>query len=360
MKHILYIPLLSIGMLAGTATAATTSTTSNVNIQAVQNVQVVGATAAIIKDANPWGTTSNEILLTNMGVLYDVITSASLPAMNLSAYKMIIIASEQPAAFYTTITPALAPGGQIDAYIQAGGVLQFNTAENQANLVSYALPGGAAVSRVLDLTNNIVDLAHPITAGVPNPMTGNYASHEEFTVVPAGATVITAGATTGTPTTIEYCHGSGRVVATGTTGEIFYPAGDPGLLLANMVPYSYNVGGCAAPVPTPNYSIQFNTYSDCLNLWLDPVDGTTTGNIPVYGPGTVFSGLYDNQNSLGGGYTSAGGSYFYKFTVNSSTVDVYAVDPIGSTKTFITSDTWHVAPSCAGVMNNAPTSISAK
>jgi len=113
MKHILYIPLLSIGMLAGTATAATTSTTSNVNIQAVQNVQVVGATAAIIKDANPWGKVpaANETLLTNMGVLFDVITSASLPAMNLSAYKLIIIAGEQPAAFYTAITPALAPGG---------------------------------------------------------------------------------------------------------------------------------------------------------------------------------------------------------------------------------------------------------
>ena len=120
------------------------------------------------------------------------------------------------------------------------------------------------------------------------------------------------------------------------------------------------LNGVAPPPPTPMYSLQLNTFSDCVNLWFDPADGMAHGNIPVYGPGTVFSGLYDGHNTMGVGFNNGAGEYMYKFTVNTRTVDVYSVDAIGSSKTLINTDTWSVAPSCPGTMSNGSGNTSIK
>jgi len=122
---------------------------------------------------------------------------------------------------------------------------------------------------------------------------------------------------------------------------------------------AFNALNGVAP-PLPSYSLQFNVFSDCLNLWFDPLDGVAHGNLPVYGPGTVFSGLYDGANAMGVGFSVAGSDYAYRFTVNTRSVDIYAIDPVGSSKTLIRTDTWSVAPSCPGIMSSGTGNTSIK
>lgn len=79
-----------------------------------------GPVALLIEDQLPWGVNSNEQALTALGIPYDVITSALLASTDLSQYKFIMYASDQPASFYDNIHANMQ---KITDYVSAGGVL---------------------------------------------------------------------------------------------------------------------------------------------------------------------------------------------------------------------------------------------
>jgi hypothetical protein len=86
----------------------------------------------------------------------------------------------------------------------------------------------------------VVDPGHPLMQGVPDPFSGNAASHATFGSLPPGARVI-AATTRGEPTLIEYDVGAGRVIAFGQTLEFSFRNGDVGRILENGVPYAYAI-----------------------------------------------------------------------------------------------------------------------
>ena len=103
------------------------------------------------------------------------------------------------------------------------------------------LPGGVTVHGAFDSSNKITDPAHPIVAGMPNPFTGNFASHETFGDLVAGTDVIATQTTNDDPTLIEYDLGAGHVLASSQPYDFGFDNGeDTGLILVNGVPYTYD------------------------------------------------------------------------------------------------------------------------
>lgn len=116
-------------------------------------------------------------------------------------------------------------------------------------------------------------------------------------------------------------------------------------------------GVAAAPPPTPDYAIQTG-WADCLNLWLEP-DGSTHGNVPAYGTGTVLSGMYDGKTAVSVGFNHLGVEYMYVLDIPTRAVKIWSLDTIGSTRTLVNQSTWTLATSCPGIMsvNNGGTGI---
>ncbi|MBI3449035.1 MAG: S8 family serine peptidase, partial [Acidobacteria bacterium] len=209
--------------------------------QASSMASVAGATVLIVQDVLPWGSHANETILAANGIVFDVIPSASLGSTDLSRYRIVLVPSDQPTSYYTRIASA---SNQIDAFVRGGGVLEFHAAgwgwsDGDASLVT--LPGGMRIRQALFGTNQVLDPTHPLMAGVPNPFTGDYASHASFTSIPAAATRI-AATSTGDVNLVVYRLGLGTVVTGGQTFEIGFDLGwAGGKILTNMIPFSHSL-----------------------------------------------------------------------------------------------------------------------
>ena len=198
-----------------------------------------GATVLLIEDVRPWGTTSNEQVLAANGLAYDLIGSAQLATTDLFAYRLVIVPSVQPISYYQALAGRI---DQLNAYVASGGALEYHAAgfgPDDSPLLT--LPGGMHTVFSLSSTNFVLLPAHPLMTGVPNPFSGNAASHSYFTDIPANATRIVRD-DTGNINLVEYRFGSGTVIAGGQTFEYYYGSGGaPGLILRNMIPYAHNL-----------------------------------------------------------------------------------------------------------------------
>ena len=207
--------------------------------QQVANSVMSGSSVLLIEDALPWGTTANEALLQANGMAFDVIPSAALASTDLTRYQKVIVASDQPTATYGQLALRAA---QIDQYVNGGGVLEFHAAgwgwqSGNASLVT--LPGGMGIQYGPAAFNDVLDPAHPLMAGVPDPFTGNSASHSYFTAIPAGAARLAAD-DQGRVNLVVYPFGRGLVIAGGQTFEWGYANGQgAGIILRNMIPYRF-------------------------------------------------------------------------------------------------------------------------
>jgi subtilisin family serine protease len=204
--------------------------------------QVAEATVLVIEDVAPWGTSSNEQVLSSLGIMFDLIPSSSLAATDLSRYQMVLVPSDQPTSSYATLAGR---ASQLNDYVSAGGVLEFHAAgwgyqNGDASLVT--LPQGMRINFGLAGTNRVLDLTHPLMVGVPDPFTGTSASHAFLTDIPATATKL-ASDDSGRVNLVVYGYGLGKVVAGGQAFEFGYDRGqDAGIILRNMVPYAYKQG----------------------------------------------------------------------------------------------------------------------
>ncbi len=193
--------------------------------------------ALLVENSPPWGRYSNEQVLASSGIAYDVLPSWALSTTALTSYALVIVASEQSANFYTDLA---SQKSRIDAYVAGGGRLEFHASSYYGYASLFVLPGGTTNAPRTSYDNFVVLPSHPLVAGVPSVISGNYASHSALANVPANAQIVTTN-DIGQPTLVEYRFGSGTVIASGHTLEFYYGTGVPvGTILANMIPYAWS------------------------------------------------------------------------------------------------------------------------
>jgi hypothetical protein len=170
------------------------------------------ADVLVVIDALPWGSEALFNVLSDDGVVFDTVNSDSLGDVDLAHYSLVILANDQPQSFYDNYAVNLSA---YEAYVTGGGYLWVSAASlgfNDGDFDGGVLPGGATVHGAFDSSNAITDPAHPIVAGMPNPFTGNFASHETFADLVAGTDVIATQTVNSDPTLIEYDLGAGHVL----------------------------------------------------------------------------------------------------------------------------------------------------
>ncbi|MEW6182106.1 MAG: hypothetical protein AB1500_02855 [Bacillota bacterium] len=187
------------------------------------------ATALLIQDYYPWDRNSNEQVLQEFGITYDRINSSQLGGWDLSPYRLVMYASDQPTSYYYNIYNNL---GKISAYVENGGLLIAHCCDLGWNdgywYYITILPGNIPHSGVYTLFQNlhIEDPSHPVVEGLTDSALSdwNYSTHGFFPTLPAGGKVIVSTNYAGLPqpTYIEYPYGNGRVLATMQTVEWGY------------------------------------------------------------------------------------------------------------------------------------------
>jgi len=209
--------------------------------------------ALVIQNVPPWDENVLPELLADLGIPFDIEPVSDVITLNLSAYCLIIIASDQTQEFYDMLQQLMS---DLSRYVRAGGVLEFHCADDGWNdgLLHGTLPGGLEYNHAVSDPNHVVENMHPIVQGIPDSFEGDSASHGYFTNLPAGSRVITQDAS-GRPTTVEYGLGSGLVIATGVTlewavrKELAYED-----LLSNMLLYAWRECSrpkvCQCPCPS--------------------------------------------------------------------------------------------------------------
>ena len=224
--------------------------------QAANNDELV----CIFQDYYPWGVADVENFLAANGIAYQIYGSADFATMEFNDCHMIVFSGDQPAPFYDAYA---AQADKFEAYVAAGGFLNFFAADNGWNggMLTAPLPGGVNWNSLYFENYNDIDLPdHPVVLNVPDPFSGDFASHGHFSNLPAEALIIAHGQQGGQPTIIEYAVGRGTVLAFGQPLEIAHNFGwQAGLILENTLLYGYN-----------------HTPADVAWLSFAPVNGTVT------------------------------------------------------------------------------------
>ncbi|MGH7726255.1 MAG: choice-of-anchor D domain-containing protein [Candidatus Eiseniibacteriota bacterium] len=240
---------------------------------------VDGARVLLVQDVLPWGRPSNELALQANNIPYDVSGTLQLGSLDLSAYKVIIVSSDQTTQSYANLA---AFEGLLAAFVSNGGRLEFHAAAwgfNSGNAGLVTLPGGVEISLYYSTLNYIQLPNHALVVGLESPIFGSSASHSYLSNVPPNANVILTDEVN-RPALVEYRYGRGKVIAACQTLEFYASApGHPiSTLHARLIPYVYLGSG----VP-----------------WLsgDPLDGT----IPPGGSAQIAF-TFDAEGRLGGEY----------------------------------------------------------
>lgn len=198
-----------------------------------------GAAVLVVMDALPWDSPALLEVFEWHGVAPDVVRSEELGELDLDPYDVVVLANDQPAAFYAAYGDHLE---RLEAFVTEGGYLWVGAAThgwNEGGFDGLPLPGGVTVlEQVFEDVNLVVQPDHPAMLGVPERFTGSAASHSAFADLLPGTGVIAVGEDADLPTMIEYPLGAGTVLVTGQTLDYAFDAGqDGGTILTNLVPY---------------------------------------------------------------------------------------------------------------------------
>jgi uncharacterized protein YjdB len=187
----------------------------------------------LIEDQNPWRSTANQDVLSQI-TQFDKVSTSDFLTVDLKNYAVVVIANDQPFSTYENYSKFKE---QLELFASIGGVIVFGAADSgwaNSTLVE-DLPGGVKKKHQYEYKNYIANFSHPIITGslIDNQMLQdseldwNYTSHTLFdeSTFPAGTTVILRETTTHKPTLIEYPLGKGRVIASGLTWEHNYAYG---------------------------------------------------------------------------------------------------------------------------------------
>jgi len=210
---------------------------TNIVNYAFSNGQTAPNDFAIFQTHDPFGATIVEAAITAAGHTFGVFTPGDLAGFDFTQYRVIILNWDDHfvtdfLADYAAAIPAL------EAYISGGGVvwvqgaIQGNDDSEGNEEDSYPLPFGGQSNFDLSASDPIVDPSSPMVAGVPSPITGNFASHVSDEDLPGDAHVVVV--------TCEDEDGNGE----NCDGD----GGDE----QNPVLYELRRGASCAPTPTPS------------------------------------------------------------------------------------------------------------
>lgn len=194
----------------------------------------------ILQDQDPWGYTSIQMAISDNGYGYDIVNTTQFMSTDLTPYKVIILAGQQPPSYYTAIgsDPILS---KLSQFVESGGVLLAHTAaywvDEPPTLDLPGAPGLGIVSEdsvyVEDVS--VSDPSHPIMDGLfgvvnDTNMDGWHVSaHGHFYNLPWNAQIIMVEGPTanhpGNATYVQWSYGRGIVVATRSPLEWGYNKG---------------------------------------------------------------------------------------------------------------------------------------
>jgi hypothetical protein len=178
------------GLAVGFAPNNFTLIASNIVNFTFSNSQSAPNDFAIFQTHDPFGATVVEDAITTAGHTFSVFTPGDLAGFDFTQYRVIVLNWDDHfvsdfIAPYTAAIPAL------EAYISGGGVVWVQGAIQQSeDEDSYPLPFGGESSFDLSTSDPIVDASNPMVQGVPNPITGNFASHISDEDLPDDADVV--------------------------------------------------------------------------------------------------------------------------------------------------------------------------
>jgi uncharacterized protein YjdB len=184
----------------------------------------------LIEDQDPWRTTSNQDVLSQL-TQYDKVSTTDFLSVDLSKYGVVVFANDQPFSTYDNYKDFKE---QLELFASIGGVIVFGACDGgwADGTLTEELPGGVKKINQYEYRNYIADYTHPIVTGslIDNKMLQDselyehFASHTAFdeTTYPAGTKTIIRETSTKKPTLIEYPLGKGRVIASGLTWEYNY------------------------------------------------------------------------------------------------------------------------------------------
>ncbi len=213
---------------------AAASMTAPVDAGSTSNTSV-----ALFKDADPWGSAANEVILALYGMPYTVFNSSHMGNVDLNMYSKVIIASDQPQVFYDAMNVSI---WWFEEYVEDGGVLEIHAANEGHNggLWTGLLPGGLQYVRQSENFVDIVDPTHPVVL-TPNRITDTeldnwfHSAHGYFNdTYPAESRIVLTAQSTGLPVYLEFDYGLGHILASSQTLEFGYEYGRS-LILENSV-----------------------------------------------------------------------------------------------------------------------------
>jgi hypothetical protein len=198
-------------------------------------------TALLVQDNPPWcSSTADQTALTHDGVSYTVVGSSAFLAMNVAQllkYHEIIFAGNQYNSFYNKLSTPLVRN-ELMILLSTGvnvvvHAIDLGGCEDGFWPGNYVFPYPAFVQHVFDYdyTNHVVG-SGPVLSGVTSPISGNYASHDYFTNLPAGAKVQIENSIN-EPTYFTWTLGKGTLYASTMTLEFYYGGASPYTTLLN-------------------------------------------------------------------------------------------------------------------------------
>jgi len=191
------------------------------------------AEVLVIEDIIPWYTGSwpcdtdaVPAALNTLGKTYDLIHSDHLAITDLTAYKIVILASTQDRSTYVNIDAHI---DKINAFVSGGGIYVCHACDygwgypgawSDWSGLQIMPEGVTHVAGYYTMYIHITNLLSPIVAGLNDAYFAGwgYSAHGYFTNVPAGADTVMV-TYSDLPTYIVYSYGSGKVLATMQTVE---------------------------------------------------------------------------------------------------------------------------------------------
>lgn len=293
-----------LGVTTGAASATDETITSSdppeeVAIQevTVREADAAEASALLLKDCEPWEEPANEMVLDDLQLSYDLITSSEFSEYlpSLSGYDFVIITSTQNSEYYQQLNNYR---DSVLEYVENGGTLVAHMTPTgwpcNGAWPTRFLPDGIEINDISSNELTIVSDDHGVTSDLTNEDLYGWSSstHGNFENVPAETDVIVGKSDNPTdlPTYIEHTYGSGRIVATLQTIE--WPFGETGQgdeqLLYNELEYVTDLDdgqddgdeeeGPVEATFTPDEAVAGETVD--LQLTVDaeePISGITMG-----------------------------------------------------------------------------------
>jgi len=145
---------------------------------------------AIFETHDPWGATVLKNAITANGHTYSVFTPSQLTGFDFSQYRVIVLNWDDTSTsdFLSDYAAAVSA---LETYTATGGVVWVQGAIQGIPEDNYPMPfGGQGNGAQFSPTDWILDPSSPMMAGVPNPITGNYASHVSYTGLPGAVHVV--------------------------------------------------------------------------------------------------------------------------------------------------------------------------